>query len=67
METPGDIVITAKAREIHRGMLAELLMHFGEESPPVESSRSRQHLLRQAGLRAGWDDPGLDVYNDLVE
>jgi hypothetical protein len=22
-------------------------------------------LMRQAGLRAGWDDPEMDVYNDL--
>lgn len=25
----------------------------------------RQELLIQAGLRAGWDDPEMDVYNDL--
>ncbi|REJ89240.1 MAG: hypothetical protein DWQ34_15660 [Planctomycetota bacterium] len=24
-------------------------------------------LLHQAGLRAGWDDPEMDVYNDLVD
>ena len=22
-------------------------------------------LLRQAGLRAGWEDPEMDIYNDL--
>ncbi len=23
------------------------------------------YLLRQAGKRAGWDDPAMDIYNDL--
>lgn len=23
------------------------------------------YFLRQAGLRAGWDDPAMDIYNDL--
>lgn len=26
----------------------------------------QRQLLLQAGLRAGWDDPEMDVYNDLV-
>jgi hypothetical protein len=25
----------------------------------------RRAVLIQAGLRAGWDDPDMDVYNDL--
>ena len=25
----------------------------------------RREVLIQAGLRAGWDDPEMDVYNDL--
>lgn len=25
----------------------------------------RRALMLQAGLRAGWDDPEMDVYNDL--
>ena len=25
----------------------------------------RRAVLIQAGLRAGWDDPEMDVYNDL--
>lgn len=29
-------------------------------------SREEQlSLLQQAGLRAGWDDPAMDIYNDL--
>jgi hypothetical protein len=29
------------------------------------SAEERKQLLIQAGLRAGWDDPAMDVYNDL--
>jgi PHD/YefM family antitoxin component YafN of YafNO toxin-antitoxin module len=29
------------------------------------SPQERQQLLVQAGLRAGWDDSAMDVYNDL--
>ena len=25
----------------------------------------KRELMLQAGLRAGWDDPEMDVYNDL--
>jgi hypothetical protein len=25
----------------------------------------KRELILQAGLRAGWDDPEIDVYNDL--
>jgi len=29
------------------------------------SEEERIGLLREAGRRAGWDDPAMDVYNDL--
>jgi hypothetical protein len=29
------------------------------------TSDERRAVLIQAGLRAGWDDPEMDVYNDL--
>lgn len=29
------------------------------------SAEERRQLLIQAGLRAGWDDPAMDVYNNL--
>ena len=29
------------------------------------SSDEKRALMLQAGLRAGWDDPEMDVYNDL--
>ena len=36
---------------------------YYDDSPITEEER--QELLVQAGLRAGWDDPEMDVYNDL--
>lgn len=30
------------------------------------SEEEQRFLLRQAGLRAGWDDPGMDIYDDLA-
>ena len=29
------------------------------------TDEEKQALLIKAGLRAGWDDPAMDVYNDL--
>jgi hypothetical protein len=29
------------------------------------SPQERQQLLVKAGLRAGWDDPAMDVYDEL--
>ena len=29
------------------------------------TEEERRALLIQAGLRAGWDDPEMDIYNDL--
>lgn len=31
------------------------------------SHEEQRRLLTRAGLRAGWDDPEMDVYNDLVD
>ncbi len=36
---------------------------FDNEAPLT--SGERRALLLQAGLRAGWDDPEMDVYNEL--
>ena len=41
--------------QIHR------LLHDETTLTPDE----RQAVLIQAGLRAGWDDPEMDVYNEL--
>ena len=35
-----------------------------EEDPVTEQERLFQ--LQQFGKRAGWDDPEMDVYNDLA-
>ena len=32
---------------------------------PLTEEEQRQ-LLIEAGLRAGWDDPEMDVYNDMI-
>lgn len=29
------------------------------------TDEEKQALLIKAGLRAGWDDPAMDIYNDL--
>lgn len=34
------------------------------EDVPV-SQEERQYQLQQFGKRAGWDDPEMDIYNDL--
>jgi hypothetical protein len=34
------------------------------EDVPV-TNEERQYQLQQFGKRAGWDDPEMDVYNDL--
>lgn len=31
----------------------------------VLTESERRELLREAGQRAGWDDPNMDIYNDL--
>ena len=36
---------------------------YYDDSPITEEER--RALLIQAGLRAGWDDPEMDIYNDL--
>jgi hypothetical protein len=32
---------------------------------PLLTPEERRAVLLQAGLRAGWDDPEMDIYNDL--
>ena len=39
------------------------LKHLFDSGPM--SDEERRSLLREAGKRAGWDDPEMDVYNDL--
>ena len=37
---------------------------YYDDDPLTEEEH--RHILIQAGLRAGWDDPEMDVYNDMV-
>lgn len=41
----------------------ERLKPLFEEDPPIAAERASQ--LREFGRRAGWDDPEMDVYNEL--
>lgn len=43
--------------------LAQLLEKSYEDGPLTPEER--RFLIVQAGLRAGWDDPEMDVYNEL--
>jgi len=37
---------------------------YDDDGPLTEEERC--YILIQTGLRAGWDDPEMDVYNDMV-
>lgn len=39
------------------------LRHIFDDGPL--SDDERRNLLLEAGKRAGWDDPEMDIYNDL--
>jgi hypothetical protein len=40
-------------------------LHGLLSNAPLLTPDERRAVLIQAGLRAGWDDPEMDVYNDL--
>jgi hypothetical protein len=40
-------------------------LHLLFEKGPLSKEEQRL-LLHEAGKRAGWDDPEMDVYNDLA-
>jgi hypothetical protein len=46
-----------------RADVYERFQSLFEEDPVTEQERLFQ--LRQFGKRAGWDDPAMDVYDDL--
>lgn len=46
-----------------RADLFERIRPLFEDDPLTDSEQ--RFLLRQAGQLAGWDDPEMDVYNDL--
>ena len=51
------VVLTAETFEQMRNEV------YYDDGPITEEER--RYLLIQAGLRAGWDDPEMDIYNDL--
>ena len=40
-------------------------LHGLLSNTPLLTPDERRAVLIQAGLRAGWDDPEMDIYNDL--
>lgn len=42
---------------------AQVQSLFADHAPLTNGEQ--QNLLIKAGLRAGWDDPEMDIYNDL--
>jgi hypothetical protein len=46
-----------------RAEIFERLKHLFADEPLGDAERSQ--LLLDAGKRAGWDDPEMDVYNEL--
>jgi hypothetical protein len=34
-----------------------------DDGPLTE--KEKQHVFMEAGMRAGWNDPEMDIYNDL--
>lgn len=38
---------------------------WSESIPEGFTDEEQDYLLREAGKRAGWDDPANDIYNDL--
>jgi hypothetical protein len=55
---------TATEYVLVRADLFDRLRGFVFTDEPL-SADEQQALLVQAGLRAGWDDPAMDIYNDL--
>lgn len=49
---------------VRADVFARLKYLVYDDSPLSADEKTR--LLIEAGKRAGWDDPEMDVYNDLV-
>lgn len=64
-ETPLRVVdpITQKTYVLIASEQYERVKALFEEAPL--SKEEQLYFLRKAGKRAGWDDPQMDVYNDL--
>jgi hypothetical protein len=56
-------LLTSDELEQLRQSLSLEQLHIFDIEPL--NNAERQQLLIQAGLRAGWDDPKMDVYNSL--
>jgi hypothetical protein len=56
-------LLTPEELEQLRQSLSLEQLHIFDTEPL--SDTEKQQLLVQAGLRAGWDDPEMDVYNSF--
>jgi bifunctional DNA-binding transcriptional regulator/antitoxin component of YhaV-PrlF toxin-antitoxin module len=60
---PVEIVDGDQHYVLIRAEVYERLKLLFDDSPM--SDEERRGLLLQAGKRAGWDEPAMDIYNDL--
>lgn len=60
---PVEIVDGGNRYVIIRAELYERIKDLFDDGPLTPEEQ--QGLLREAGKRAGWDDPAMDIYNDL--
>ncbi len=60
---PVEIVDGQQHYVLIRAEVYDRLKDLFDNGPLTEEERAG--LLRDAGKRAGWDDPAMDVYNDL--
>jgi hypothetical protein len=56
-------LLTSDELEQLRHSLSLEQLHIFDTEPLGDTER--QQLLVQAGLRAGWDDPKMNIYNSL--
>jgi hypothetical protein len=54
---------TSRQYVLIRSQVYERLQSLLEQEPLTREEQQR--LLQEAGKRAGWDDPAMDVYDDL--
>jgi hypothetical protein len=63
IESNGHVSIDDGAYVVVKAAVYDRLRSFKATGPPsIEAQRA---MIAQIGRRAGWDDPQMDVYNDL--
>ena len=62
---PVEIVDGEQHYVVIRAEVYERLKDLFHAGPLTQKERAG--LLREAGMRAGWDDPAMDVYNETAQ